>query len=99
MIKKLIIALVVAVILAGSGVAVAYHYSQTTQKKRQAENTAIQNQIADNSKKLKSLEQEQSKIKSNLGSLLAECQKGVVAYNALPAATKAKIAAPVCAAE
>lgn len=93
MIKKLIIAAVVVILLTGSLVAVDWHYRETTQKNRQAEATAIQKQIAENDKKLSDL---QKTVNTRVQTLLTECQKGKAAYDALPAVTKAKVAAPVC---
>lgn len=96
MIKKTIITVVLALVIVGATGAVAYHYSTTTLKKRQAENAAIQNQIADVSKKVKSLETDQAKLSAENARVLSECQKGEVAYATLPAISKAKVQAPVC---
>lgn len=97
--KKLLITAVVLAIIAGSTALVALHYTNTTQKKRQADTAVIQKQLSDLDVKIKGLETSTNKLVKENKTLRAECQKGLEAYNALTPSIKAKTAAPVCEAQ
>lgn len=94
--KKYILPVILFVVIVGSATAVGLHYINSYHEKRQAENTQINNQIADISKKVDAVKAENATLSAKNAQLLAECQKGTVAYEALPAATKAKTPGPVC---
>lgn len=86
--KHKILAVIAVVLVIGLGVVAIQHhraYVAKQQAVQSAQAKATHDQFV-----------EQSLAITAAVRLKEECQKGVVAYNALPAVTKAKVEAPVC---
>lgn len=93
MIKKSVLTLLAVVLLVGAVAVSAHHYDQYKQKQAPAPKTVALSQLqaVENTTST-----ELTTLQGDNARLLAECQKGVTAYEALTSTVKAKLPAPSC---
>lgn len=90
--KKLFLIVLAMAVVAGASVLSVNHYQNYQNKK-------LQQEVADNQARIDVLNEARNKIirlESDNQELLAECQKGMVAYGQLSTSVKSKTPQPLC---
>lgn len=93
--KHILLIALAVVIVAGAMFLSVLHWQHYRNLKLHADAVAAEQQTKDHQAEVA----RQSALVQSYNALYGECQKGVVAFNALPAANKGKNAAPACGAQ